>query len=90
MYECIVFAPDYAEDEKETFKYRFENLFDIRSVAYYYLLTLRYTMVDNRAKNTFWHFRTSLPDALSGNETTPPHNRQQYDNRLYFRHRVGF
>lgn len=56
MYECIVRAPDDAADERDTFKKRFEDLFDVTSVAYYYLFTLRYTMVDNRAKNTFWHY----------------------------------
>jgi hypothetical protein len=56
MYECLVFAPDYADNEEDTFKKRFENLFEIESIAYFYLFTLRYTMVDNRAKNTFWHY----------------------------------
>lgn len=80
MYECIVFAPDYAEDETETFKYRFENLFDIRSVAYYYLFTLRYTMVDNRAKNTFWHYGKHY---YTDEEARNFHNYADLKNRGY-------
>lgn len=38
------------------FKDCFENYFVKDSAFYYYLFTTRYTMVDNRAKNSFWHY----------------------------------
>ena len=37
-------------------KSEFSNWFVFDAALYYYLYTLRYTMVDNRAKNTFWHW----------------------------------
>lgn len=46
------------EDSKkvEAWKSEFSNWFVLDAALYYYLYTLRYTMVDNRAKNTFWHW----------------------------------
>ena len=37
-------------------KSEFSNWFILDAALYYYLYTLRYTMVDNRAKNSFYHW----------------------------------
>ena len=50
MYRFIV------ESSDEEFKTNLGNYFVLDSVLYYYLFTTRYCMVDNRAKNSFWHY----------------------------------
>lgn len=44
-----------AEDIAQ-WKSEFSNWFIKDAALYYYIYTLRYTMVDNRAKNSFWHY----------------------------------
>ena len=42
----------YLTDNGENLK----NWFIVDAALYFYLFTLRYTMIDNRSKNTFWHW----------------------------------
>ena len=50
FYEFVIFSSD------EEFYANLEDYCVLDSVMFYYLFTLRYTMIDNRAKNSFFHY----------------------------------
>lgn len=50
FYEFVIFSDD------DEFKSKLGDYCVLNSVMFYYLFTLRYTMIDNRAKNSFWHY----------------------------------
>ena len=51
----------------EEFKEHLGDWCVLDSVMYYYLFTLRYTMTDNHAKNSFWHYGKSNDLDSEGN-----------------------
>lgn len=50
FYEFVIFSSD------SEFYENLSNYCVLDSVMFYYLFTLRYTMIDNRSKNSFWHY----------------------------------
>lgn len=64
----------------EEFKAHLADYFVLDSALYYYLFTTRYCMVDNRAKNSFWHYgKTDEVDA-EGNPIRKFDLAWDYDN----------
>ena len=61
FYDFVINSTD------EEFKANLGNYFVVDSALYYYLFTTRYTMVDNRAKNSFYHYGKTGEVDVQGN-----------------------
>lgn len=64
----------------EEFKNRFDEYFVKDTALYYYLFTTRYCMVDNRAKNSFWHYSKTGETDAQGNPIRKWDLTWDYDN----------
>ena len=74
FYDFVISSTD------EEFKTEFGNYFVIDSALYYYLFTTRYTMCDNRAKNSFWHYGWTGEYDAQGNKIRKWDLAFDYDN----------
>lgn len=68
------------ESSDDQFKAELKNYFVVESALYYYLFTTRYCMVDNRAKNTFWHYGKTSELDEEGNQIRKWDLCWDYDN----------
>ena len=64
----------------EEFKAHLGDYCVLNSVMYYYLFTLRYTMTDNHAKNSFWHYGKTGEVDSDGNPIRKWDLNFDYDN----------
>lgn len=64
----------------EEFYSKLGDYFVINSALYYYLFTTRYTMVDNRCKNSFWHYGKTGEVDTDGNPIRKWDLSWDYDN----------
>lgn len=74
FYDFVINSTD------EEFKTNLGNYFVLDSALYYYLFTNRYLMIDNRAKNTFWHYGKTGEVDTEGNPVRKWDLAWDYDN----------
>lgn len=74
FYKFVVNSTD------EEFHNQLGDYFVIDSALYYYLFTTRYTMVDNRCKNSFWHYGKTGDVGSDGNPIRKWDLSWDYDN----------